>query len=535
MNQFFFRVPFAFSGDKTNVPVATDPSGYVSYTQGYGPDYQRDLASDPLAKAVERDKMNYMMNNITVALNQYQTFGIPEFVSTTDNNGTPYSYSAGAVVRYDTTGAGVWIVATSMVDANTALPTDVTKWQQWVPNGVLSVTASAQTLTVAQSGQVVAVTTSGACTLTLADSTKVPQGTLLLVKWAAATNITFAAAVGAVQDPSGTALGNVGVGEESALFRVNGANWQLCGGSLYQGYSRRARQGSWRNAAVVASGTIALTTANLGSLLVTTDNGASTITLPAVSATLPGERVGVLFEGTGTGTVAAAGSDVVRRLNGTAGTVSLGSWSPAIFAMTNGEWLLAEGVAALPYTTLWASVNGFTTGDIKVTEKTVADTGFIMRNIEGSIGNASSNATIRANADTAALFALLWTNYGSNLIIQDSSGTPVAKGANAAADFAANRRLMMYGPGRALGVAGSGSLTTRALADRVGEETHTLTVAEVPPLSVTINTGSSGGSAGGYVGPGNNVAGPQNFTTTGGGGAHNNMQPTQFMNIMQKL
>lgn len=53
-----FSIPFAVSGDKTPVPDASQPSGNVSYTDGYTPDYQADQATDPNAKDIERQKLN---------------------------------------------------------------------------------------------------------------------------------------------------------------------------------------------------------------------------------------------------------------------------------------------------------------------------------------------------------------------------------------------------------------------------------------------------------------------------------------------
>lgn len=63
--------------------------------------------------------------------------------------------------------------------------------------------------------------------------------------------------------------------------------------------------------------------------------------------------------------------------------------------------------------------------------------------LDGStIGDGSSSATGRANADTATLYSLLWDgSTNTELVIQDSSGTPTTRGANAAADFAAHKRL----------------------------------------------------------------------------------------------
>lgn len=59
-----------------------------------------------------------------------------------------------------------------------------------------------------------------------------------------------------------------------------------------------------------------------------------------------------------------------------------------------------------------------------------------------TIGNLTSGATGRANADTQALFIALWNaSTQTNLPLQNSSGTVVARGIDAATDFAANRRL----------------------------------------------------------------------------------------------
>lgn len=59
-----------------------------------------------------------------------------------------------------------------------------------------------------------------------------------------------------------------------------------------------------------------------------------------------------------------------------------------------------------------------------------------------TIGSAASGATNRANADTEALFSLLWVNFdNATLPIQTSGGVATTRGASAAADFAANKRL----------------------------------------------------------------------------------------------
>jgi hypothetical protein len=61
----------------------------------------------------------------------------------------------------------------------------------------------------------------------------------------------------------------------------------------------------------------------------------------------------------------------------------------------------------------------------------------------GTIGSAASGATTRANADTAELYAVLWALDATAAPIYTSAGSASTRGASAAADFAANKRLGM--------------------------------------------------------------------------------------------
>lgn len=117
----FFRLPFATTGDKTAVPDAVDSNGNVSYSQGYGFDYQRQK-TDPAAKNIERNKMNQILFDITTAIAEIQSKGGADFITSALNGGTAYSYGQYAIVNY----SGAWYI--SLVAANTALPTDATKW-----------------------------------------------------------------------------------------------------------------------------------------------------------------------------------------------------------------------------------------------------------------------------------------------------------------------------------------------------------------------------------------------------------------------
>ncbi len=98
-----------------------------------------------------------------------------------------------------------------------------------------------------------------------------------------------------------------------------------------------------------------------------------------------------------------------------------------------------------------------------------------------SVGNASSNATSRANADTADLFAVLWDSTDDattslNLILQDSAGSTVlfaGRGASASVDYALNYKIAVPNMGGRipLGVEESGGASNTGIIDnRVDQE-----------------------------------------------------------------
>lgn len=205
---------------------------------------------------------------------------------------------------------------------------------------------------------------------------------------------------------------------------------------------------------------------------------------------------------------------------------------------------------------------GFSTGDGKLTLKTVADTGWVMCN-DGTIGSAASGATTRAHADTEALYTLLWSNVtNTDAPIFTSTGAVSTRGATAAADFAANKRLSLTkNLGRAFAMAGTGvGLTARALGSTTGAETHTLVQLETPLKSHTHGITDPGHAHNYYGNTGGGGAvnnfdtseprGVDNFgkTTTASStgitvaaaasdaaNPHNNMQPSSFWNAMIKL
>ncbi|MCL6323978.1 Ig-like domain-containing protein [Pectobacterium polaris] len=132
MDQKFFRVPFAQSGDRQTIPDTTPTSGAVSFPSGWGGDYASDPTVDANAKPVEREAMNAILFAITNAVRQYQTFGFPEYITPADNNGAAFAYSSSAVIRYRAAADQPFKSYVSIADNNTSVPGADAKWQEFI-------------------------------------------------------------------------------------------------------------------------------------------------------------------------------------------------------------------------------------------------------------------------------------------------------------------------------------------------------------------------------------------------------------------
>lgn len=190
------------------------------------------------------------------------------------------------------------------------------------------------------------------------------------------------------------------------------------------------------------------------------------------------------------------------------------------------------------------------TGNVRCTYQTSSVSGWLML-ADQTIGNVGSGA-IYANANALALFTLLYNVViDANAPVFTSAGTPTTRGAQgtAATAWAAGVRLQLCSTlGRSLGAAGSGAgLTPRSLGSIVGEEAHQLVITEIAPHSHVQeavngngpNAQQGGPNAGGITTQNTNSTGGAGSSSTGGPGnpavAHNNMQPTSFLNAEIKL
>lgn len=193
------------------------------------------------------------------------------------------------------------------------------------------------------------------------------------------------------------------------------------------------------------------------------------------------------------------------------------------------------------------------TGIVKDYVGTTAPSGYVL--LSGrTIGDASSGATERANADTSDLYTLLW-----NSMANAEAAVSTGRGASAAADFAAHKTIalpdargrVIVGKDNMGGTtasritsAGSGVVGT-TLGVAGGAETHTLTESQLASHThgagsylVTVKNGSSLGQEGYYTDASSattttSVTGTSG--ATGSGSAHNNTQPTLVLNKIIKL
>lgn len=167
------------------------------------------------------------------------------------------------------------------------------------------------------------------------------------------------------------------------------------------------------------------------------------------------------------------------------------------------------------------SVSAFSSGMIQMYGGSSAPTGWLLCN-----GSAVSRSTY------ATLFAVIGTTYG----IGDGSSTfnvPDLRG----------RSPIGAGTGTGGGASGSGlptggsSLTARSAGDWLGEETHTLITTEIPAHTHSEMTNGTNNSGSGPLGLGNNsgpISSGLNTGSTGGDGAHNNIQPVMTVNFIIK-
>lgn len=127
----YIKTPFAISGDQTAIPdgFPAPVGGEVCFELGFPIKYSQDPNTTGLR--IDRAQSNYMYYILTLNQRQYQTEGAPRFITSAENGGSPFSYDKYATVLYDA-GTGLALYQ-SLINSNTGLPTDTSKWRKLDP------------------------------------------------------------------------------------------------------------------------------------------------------------------------------------------------------------------------------------------------------------------------------------------------------------------------------------------------------------------------------------------------------------------
>lgn len=333
------------------MPDALQSDGAISYTQGWTPPYGYPPNQSGY-RPVDEGSMNQLFYDITAAIQNLQQNGIPQFITSAMNNGSPYPYAQYAQVLYN------GVAYQSLTNANTTTPPSAS-WAQInlaTPNQFIGGTS-----TGTANAQVVAAT-SPASGLSLS----IPNQTLAFTPGIANTGSTTLAvtmpaiAATIIKKVSGGSLVNLTGGEltpgATAYVTVNSVVpcWVLqegatLGAMAYLGISGNSggNDGSgnyapWEYASAVATASHAYSTGDWGNLVERSNSGsAMTDTTPGISGALPnGEYLFVK------NTDATASLTVSP---GSGGSYTFGNQTPASIIIEPGEtWkLISTGTGAI--------------------------------------------------------------------------------------------------------------------------------------------------------------------------------------------
>lgn len=227
---------------------------------------------------------------------------------------------------------------------------------------------------------------------------------------------------------------------------------------------------------------------------------------------------------------------------------------------TTAKYLLASFVAGNGVTlteqndgsneTIRIDASGSETGDISYSFRSAKD-GWVLADGR-TIGSSASNATNRANSDTEALFTILWSLDSSLFPIYDSTGSLTTRGANAAADFTANKAIVLPDErGRTsigrdnMGGVTAGRITVGGagfdgtiLGNIGGSQTHSLSADQNGPHNHTVSgvvSSITTGDQNGGIGVRFVSTTTGTTSTSGSGSPHNNTQPSSVKNVFIKL
>lgn len=175
--------------------------------------------------------------------------------------------------------------------------------------------------------------------------------------------------------------------------------------------------------------------------------------IPVWTTNSSGELIeGTIAESAGCSTLR---SELASQVSGADGAGSVGFYDTVAAEGKTVRQIITELQSASPSSSFPVGFMGGYGG-------TTAPTGWVICD-GGTIGNAASNATNRANSDTQSLFEFIWDSTSSDpewAILYDSAGNSVSRGTSASADFASNHAISLpQAPGRAWGIKGQASIS----------------------------------------------------------------------------
>lgn len=221
---------------------------------------------------------------------------------------------------------------------------------------------------------------------------------------------------------------------------------------LCDGNNWRVKSGQIRGATILKSEAFTTTADDIGKTFICSATAPYAVTL--VSAAIAGDGFRNTFKKSSdlnAITLTPAGVETIDGLS----TYVLEDDYQSVTILSDGTNWYVETTVGL--------VTGVT-GEVKYMVDITAPSGWVAYQ-GGTIGNAASGASARANADTLNLFTKLWNNIADQW-------APVSngRGVSALADFNANKTIKLPGTaGQTIGIAGSGSFNVTFTVDTAND------------------------------------------------------------------